>query len=197
MNFKKMKNKYFIFRHGNSEANIENLIISDLDSGVLSYGLTEFGIKQVEMSINDLISKNSIKNPVVVASPFKRTVETATIICNKLNIKTPIINDKLRERYFGKFNISDSINYEKIWSMDVMDPESSIWGVESVNEVSERLHKLFVELEDQYNNSNIILVSHGDPLQILECMVSGKNIGEHRSINPINQGEYRKLIIRI
>ena len=45
-----LKNKYYAFRHGESQANVEGIIVSDPSIGTAKYGLSEKGRGQVEES---------------------------------------------------------------------------------------------------------------------------------------------------
>ena len=54
-----LKNTYYAFRHGQSQANVDGIIISDPDVGTKEYGMTEEGIRQVYTSIALLDVANS------------------------------------------------------------------------------------------------------------------------------------------
>ena len=51
-------NKYLIMRHGESEANVAGLIVSDPAIGCERYGLTELGRQQVLRSVTDYMLAN-------------------------------------------------------------------------------------------------------------------------------------------
>lgn len=182
-------NYYYILRHGNSIANQEGLIVSDYDIGTCGYGLSKKGEEQILRSIGKL----SERNYIIISSPFFRTKESAQIVAKVLDINNILYHDGLRERFFGKFDMSCSNNYTKVWSEDLKDPTHEKWNVESVVDVLKRASDVVLELERKYKNRHIILVSHGDIGQILECGFRDISPEFHRSIVPLEQGEFRVL----
>ena len=52
---------------------------------------------------------------------------------------------------------------------------------------------LISKLEKKHKNKKILLVSHGDVLQILHTHVSGKPVGHHRLIPHLETAEIREL----
>jgi glucosyl-3-phosphoglycerate phosphatase len=189
MNIKNINNRYFIMRHGESHANIKKIIVSNPEKGVLDYGLTDTGKTQVLQSTQNF----KINNVIIFSSDFLRTLETAKIAGSVLNAIQIIPTDKLRERFFGNFDMSDNSNYQRVWSEDRKDPYKKIDNVESVAEVLERMLSQISVIENTFSGMNILLVSHGDPLQILSTCFSGLNPGNHREILNLELAEIRKL----
>lgn len=183
------KNRYYLLRHGNSLANKKNLIVSNLDIGVKEYGLSDEGREAVIQNSQNI----SKKNYIFVSSPFKRAKETAILTAERFGISNIEYSNNLSERYFGLFDMKDSLNYNTVWKEDLIDPGHKIWKNESVEEVAERTGAVIKELEIKYNNRDIIIVSHGDSLQILECVIKGIAPKFHRSLVPLEQGEFRVI----
>eukprot|EP00929_Paragymnodinium_shiwhaense_P038055 TRINITY_DN20179_c0_g1_i4.p1 TRINITY_DN20179_c0_g1~~TRINITY_DN20179_c0_g1_i4.p1 ORF type:complete len:161 (+),score=44.63 TRINITY_DN20179_c0_g1_i4:52-534(+) len=74
------KKRYFALRHGESEANVAGIIISDPKVGTKRYGLTKKGIAAVRVSAAAFAKKVTAQRPFaveIIASDFKRTMETA------------------------------------------------------------------------------------------------------------------------
>lgn len=188
---KKLNNSYLAIRHGESIANEKRKIISDIKRGKSSkYGLTKTGEKQILEATKELI-KLSIdpKKLIIASSPFSRCLESAKIFKNKLNpYHEIIIEDNLRERYFGKFNGKDESSYETIWEYDQNDPSHNNHGVESIDEIKERLIELIKHLEIAYHNKTILIISHGDIVKVLLHLFNNKKIEKN-----INNGEIKKL----
>ena len=74
-----------------------------------------------------------------------------------------------------------------------MDPDNSRGGVESPSAVFRRLWRLIAEIESQGGNSTVLLVSHGDPLNILLTGTAGLGLERHRDIPPMETAEIREL----
>lgn len=189
-----MNNKYYILRHGNSLANKEGLIISNLELGIKEYGLSDKGQIDIETSVTDLINSGALKEPVeIISSPFKRTKESALIAAKLLGIKSISYTEDLRERFFGEFDKTSKENYKRVWDLDIKNPNHKTFGVESVNEVLSRAMSVINRCEKNYLNKIILLVTHGDTSQILECGFKKIDAKLHRSLKTVEQGEYRLL----
>lgn len=190
-----LQNRYFIIRHGESKANVAGLIVSSPANGVEKYGLSDKGCSQVSNAF--IAEKRLAADTVIVSSDFKRTLETAAIAFKCLSASTQVqIEPLLRERYFGEWELGDSKNYEKVWQSDADDPNHTEQGVESVLSVLERLNALLKIVEANYVDKNVLLVSHGDILQMLQTAFDGVEPSKHRSIPHLNTAEIRQLIVK-
>jgi len=189
-----LNNRYFVMRHGHSLANQQGIIVSDPENGCEQYGLSELGRIQVEqnMRADQLLGKTTI----IISSDFKRARESADIAYSVLSCDTPVcLESRLRERYFGEFELSADSGYSEIWLQDAADPEGGFKGVESVNQVMARVSSVVTELEDQYTDETILLVSHGDALQILQTAFSRQDASSHRQLEHLQTAEIRQLIL--
>jgi probable phosphoglycerate mutase len=188
-----LRNQYFGLRHGQSEANLMNTIISDPVEGANAYGLTDLGRKQVENSISNqhLLSD---RNTVIYSSDFARTRETAEIAAEVLGVKEINYSELLRERGFGRWERKGRASYPRVWLSDALSPGHTRNDVESVHRVLDRTTRLIADLEKKYEGKNILLVSHGDVLHILSTAFTKRPSRLHRSlIWPFGNGELRKL----
>ncbi len=189
-----LSNRYFILRHGHSEANEKKIIVSNPENGIPQYGLTNKGKKDVNESISTAInSKILSENCVIYSSPFKRTKETAEIASELLGIKEVGYELRLRERFFGEFELKGDDNYNQVWEEDILDSAHNVFGVESVQEVIDRVTTFVSELEEKHKNQDIIMVLHGDIGQISECAFTKKDPRKHRELVPLVQAELREM----
>lgn len=132
-----------------------------------------------------------------MASPFARTVETATLAGAAVGVAPGDARFEtdadLRERDFGEYELQSHDLYEKVWAGDA---ESTAWaapgGGESVADVSRRAAGVFARLEKQHSDRNILLVAHGDTLSIATATALGAGLGDHRSFAQ-DTGELRRL----
>lgn len=133
---------------------------------------------------NGCINSDSLSSFLVfVSSDFRRTRETAEIMHSHFRTKSPLRFDpRLRERDFGMFDMTDSANYYKVWEEDLKDMSHTSYECESVSGVFSRTSLLIQELEDEYKNKFIVLVSHGDTLQITRTAYSHFEPNKHRQL---------------
>lgn len=186
------RNRYFALRHGYSIANEAGLIVSDLKSGCKDYGLTSLGKKEIESSVKKYLLEFFSSNIIIVSSPFLRTKESAQILSRLVN-KDVQFDERLKERFFGTYNLRSNTHYSDVWSFDSENKHHKTNGVESVSEVYSRVKSLVEDLEISYSGYDIFLVSHGDALQILECFFRECDPKNHRSLKPLEPGECRLL----
>eukprot|EP00299_Pterocystis_sp_00344_P003240 c1373_g1_i1.p1 GENE.c1373_g1_i1~~c1373_g1_i1.p1 ORF type:complete len:212 (+),score=45.44 c1373_g1_i1:31-636(+) len=197
LNTRPTKNEYFLLRHGQSEANVIGLIVST-ELGIVKYGLTEKGKEQAREAaqrFQDTVGTFQPEDILVVTSDFLRAVETAAQFSTALNLQAqPTLDARLRERFFGEFDMKDNTNYDRVWDTDtVSEPNSAHFGCESVLAVAQRAADLVNELERSHNGKRIILVAHGDTLQILQTVFLGISPSLQRSVKHMENCELRRM----
>ncbi len=185
-------NTYFLMRHGESEANAARLIVSDPSVGVERYGLTEKGRADVLESAARFRSRYGID--IIYSSDFLRAMETARIAADVLGVAEVRGTEYLRERYFGDLEASDNENYKMIWELDADDPDHHAHGVESPRDVGSRVIEFLARCEEERAGETVLVVAHGDILQILYCAANGIPVRRHRSIESIRKAEIRPLL---
>jgi len=185
------RNRYFMMRHGQSQANEQGVIVSHFSNGLSGFGLTAEGRRQIELSLREQSVLDS--DTVIVSSDFLRTRETAEVAAGILGTQPPRTSVLLRERYFGRYEEREDIYYSMVWQMDEKSDRNSEYGVESPEEVQERIQMLIHQLEEEYSGKTILLISHGDPLQIAQTWTEGVPAGLHRSLSHLKTGEIREL----
>lgn len=227
----RLHQRFFALRHGESEANVAGIVLSDPSVGMLRYGLTEAGRVAVASSADafaarwgaELTSKAMVH---IVASDFKRTAETAEVFRSALEARflgccAAVVHAvELRERYFGpELEGGPNTRYDDVWSADREDATSEPLGAESAEAVSRRTWRLVarldaeltarsapeadapesdkkfvVEAAEAAGKNFVVLVSHGDALQILQTAFQGVPTSEHRGLEHLNPAELRQLV---
>ncbi len=188
-----LKNQYFALRHGHSEANELSIIVSDPHVGTRSYGLSKIGFDQLRNLIGELPEAFGAELKVV-SSDFLRARESAKIVADSLAVLTPVsYSEKLRERYFGELGGQSDNRYAEIWERDRVDANHETLGVEPASHVVNRAIELIAELESQFSGCVILLVAHGDVLQLLQCAFESRSPALHRQLNPLKVAEIREL----
>lgn len=84
-------------------------------------------------------------------------------------------------------------NYRRVWELDISDPTHTALGNESVMEVVLRTTRLVQSLENELQDMIILLVSHGDTLQILSSTFFGVGPNEHRLLPHLEPAGVREL----
>jgi len=186
-----LKNRYYAFRHGQSRANAEGIIVSDPAVGTVDYGLTAAGRQQVRASVLAADSFDSAS--LIVSSDFLRARETAEMILALIDADNVLFDERLRERFFGAYEGKSQAHYSEAWEKDLYDPEQVSNGAESADAVRERMWAVVESLEKRYTDRTIILVSHGDPLMLLQTIFDEKQPGAHRSLPYIPTAGWRLL----
>ncbi|CAK9177912.1 unnamed protein product [Ilex paraguariensis] len=176
-------NRYWVLRHGKSIPNERGLIVSSMENGMLDdYKLASEGVNQAQLA-GELFQKELkdrnilLENVRICYSPFSRTSHTAKVVASVLNLpfdgpQCKVIKD-LRERFFGpSFELMSHDKYSEIWALDEKDPFTQPEGGESVADVVSRLTSALVTIESEFQGCAILVVSHGDPLQILQTILN-------------------------
>jgi broad specificity phosphatase PhoE len=186
-----LKNKYYGFRHGESQANVDGVIVSDPAIGTAEYGLSDEGRRQVEESAARLGAV--ISDAVIVSSDFLRTVETAEIVKAVSGAESIRLEPRLRERLFGKWEGARYTHYSDTWNKDAVDPDQMIDGVESANAVRRRMVDTVLSFESDFSDRDIVLVSHGDPLRLLQTAFEGLDTVLNRTLPYFETAGWRLL----
>jgi probable phosphoglycerate mutase len=188
-------NRYFILRHGKSRANVEGIVVSSLKEGIRDeWSLAPEGAKQVEQSVRRALDCNLINGATIIySSPFSRCKRTAEIARAVLNTEEITLDERLRERFFGDWEGTDHSAYERVWKADQRDANHKRYGVESPAEVATRMLSLLMDLEERHKGEKILLVSHGDPLQILIAVLCESSPACHRLVQHLETAEIREL----
>ena len=162
--------KFYIIRHGQTNWNKEGRI-----QGKTDIELNEKGIEQAKEA------KNILKDypiDMIVSSTLKRAKKTAEIINEAKNV--PIIfKEALEERGFGEFEgkirkeIHDEILDSEILANYSLNKEYK--GVETIQDLCNRVWNLIDELKEDYTEKNILLVTHGGVTRAINGYFNGVN----------------------
>lgn len=181
-------------RHGESLANQQGLIVSLAENGISAYGLSETGRVQINKSVTTHPRISGVTQ--IISSDFKRAHESAQIAHALLSCQTEItLSEKLRERDFGDFELKSNIHYQTVWDNDAIDSSHTIDNAESADAVMLRATSLILSLEKDFSAETILLVSHGDTLQILQTAFLKQAASEQRQMPHLETAEIRELVL--
>lgn len=196
-----LHHRYFVMRHGESVPNVEGRLCSSMGCGTdLKSGITEKGKGQVKEAIQEWLSKNKERKIVIVTSPFSRTLGTTEIIeaeLKKAGATVVIQKDKrLIERYFGMYEgnpYSDEL-WKKVSKSDSSNPKKAPFQIEPLAKVESRMTKVVQALEKNNPQNQIyFLISHGDPLAVIQSTFEGKPLNQYHLIPRFKNAEIREL----
>ena len=167
----KPKNEFYVLRHGHSEKNGRPgepaTISSRLEHD--KYHLTEDGIEQVKNVAKKLKKLGGVDT--IISSPFLRTKETARIIADELGLKVHL-EPEIREYDHGSAcegkteHVCLVAHADQRWETKTPDGES--WM-----ELRRRMSGFLRDLDAKHEGKRILLVSHGDPIFLLETFTLG------------------------
>ena len=112
--------------------------------------------------------------------------------------EAPKAEEALRERWFGDFDATADSNYERVWAEDKLSATHERFGVESIESVAGRTEALLQRLDADLTDEPwlVLLVAHGDVLQITQAAQEGCDIRTHRSLEHLPTAtlrEFRRL----
>lgn len=165
-------NKLFLVRHGEAENNVKDILNSDLSQN--HYSLTKNGKEKVEKLAKELRGQ---KIDLIFSSPFLRAKETAEIIAKKLKLSV-IIDERLHEIKLGEFEGKTEKDLWRKFPTRESRAEKAGFGVETGESVRKRLGDFLREINEKYKNKNIVVVSHGDPVQIFYGLAQSMSLSE-------------------
>jgi probable phosphoglycerate mutase len=187
----RLLNTFSIMRHGQSKANVASVIVSRIETDRKGdYGLSELGRIQ---ALEAAQACGLPADTVICSSDFARARQTAEIVRAYLGAPEVTLAEALRERSFGEWDGSATGNYARVWAADETDPGQAGRGVEPVAAVLDRTTAFIVDLERRYSGCHILLVSHGDTLQILQAAFLRLSPARHRRLPELRTAEIRQL----
>ena len=213
----RLTNHYFLLRHGHSLANLQRLISSEPALAVKEHGLSHKGVQQAAHAADAfaaLLAGRPRCRVALFSSDFLRARETAGIVLDRLMTEPRLkvlgervhTNTSLRERSFGDLDGQHDSNYNRVWEADQIDAAHTQYGVESIESVLARGAAAVCDAEAQLSAEeasadreadaapwHVVLVAHGDVLQILQTWFMGVDPRTHRSLPHLETASFRQV----
>jgi probable phosphoglycerate mutase len=187
----RLANRYHAMRHGQSKANEAGVIVSRIETDQDGdWGLSELGRRQ---ALEAAERCGLPAGTVICSSDFARARQTAEIVRGRLGAPEVALSEELRERCFGDLEGTSAANYAQVWKADNADTGQAVGGIESAAAVLDRATALIADLERRYSGRDILLVSHGDTLQILEAGFLRMDPSGHRQLPHLETAQIREL----
>ncbi|MEK7201076.1 MAG: class I tRNA ligase family protein, partial [Patescibacteria group bacterium] len=188
---KKSGNRYFAMRHAEAEMNTRNLVSTDPEKQKQNH-LTDQG-RETARRHAERYQKEGFD--LIVVSPFTRAQETASIIAEVCGMSTDSVHtdERLREIGAPAFDGRPVQEYRESFSSVrerfVKSPE----GAETFTEVRKRMGDVLYELEQKYTDKRILIISHGDPLWLLQLLVAGETADAIQTFSEPSPGDIFEL----
>lgn len=162
-------NKYFLLRHGQTiyqKQNIEKIYPADSNDKL---EITEEGKEKIKEQAEILKNKNI---DIIFCSPFLRTRQTAEVV-NKVLQKEIIFDERLVDMKMGEFAEKDTFVYDDFFINKKLGFLERPEGGENWKDILERIESFFSDVEQKYQNKNILIISHGEPLWLMAGYLKG------------------------
>ncbi len=187
-----MNNKYYILRHGSTEYQDKNINLIYPSHGQIP--LSKRGEKEAEFAA-EKAAKEQIE--IIYCSPFLRTKQTAEKVRQKTGAQL-YIEHRLHDLDLGVYHGKKKDAFYAIYPHSKERFNTAPEGGESWNDLLKRMSDFIEEIDILYKNKKILIVSHADPLWLLEGKIKNKSEEELLKIRKsrrrfIKTGEFRKL----
>ncbi|MEH7382839.1 histidine phosphatase family protein [Bacillus sp. JJ1533] len=166
--------KLYFVRHGETEWNVENRLQGHLDSKLTTNGVNR------TLLLAEKLANTRFES--VISSPSPRAVHTAKILIGNrpLDIK---LDERLREINLGNWQgrtlkeikETDPQRYDCYFHHPELYKPDKMGG-ESFFDVKKRLEEFLVNVEETYQTSNLLIVTHGVVIKVLQLICKNKLI---------------------
>ncbi|PAV27982.1 histidine phosphatase family protein [Virgibacillus profundi] len=163
----------YVARHGETEWNVQNRMQGRLDSKLTAQGIYHAGLLGRKLASTEFES--------VISSPSTRAVHTAEFLMGDRPLPFET-DERLMEIHLGSWQgktidqikAMDPYNYEcylhlpnKYWRDD---------GAENFQDVITRLESILKSLEETYQSGNLLIVTHGVVVKILQMICKNNSL---------------------
>jgi broad specificity phosphatase PhoE len=191
----KLRNKYFILRHGQTiyQTKKKNFIYPPFPEKP-PVKLTKKGEKQIKTAAKSL-KKAGID--LIFSSDFFRTRQTAKIVAKEMGAKI-LFDKRLRDINLGIYRDGKKEKFYRVFPphskkfFHQKPPQGESWL-----DCQKMMLNFLKSLDKKYKGKNILIVSHKDPLWLLEGAVKNwsmrKLLKVKISKSDIETGEIRQL----
>ena len=168
-----------LVRHGESEANHQNIFAGHTDAD-----LSALGHEQAEKTAEFLAENYKID--AIYSSDLKRAFKTGLHTAVKVGV--PIWPEEaFREIFAGKWEGRKFDDLQKefqedynIWLTDIGN--AACTDGESVKELGERVQKRLTEIAKEYDGKTVLITTHATPIRVSQCIWEGKPLSEMKHI---------------
>lgn len=169
-----LKNRYFLLRHGRNihQTELANIHYHWPDD-IPPVTLLPEGIEQIEKAGEILKDKHI---DCIYCSDLLRTRQTAEIIAEKIdfNPEKIIYDERLRDSNWGIYGGKKIDESWKAFDNNYLKRfETAPDQGESWKDCQKRMIEVLKDIEKNNQNKNILIISHGDPLWLIQGYMMG------------------------
>jgi broad specificity phosphatase PhoE len=149
--------------------------------GALDPELTPAGLQMAQAFAD---AYHTLPWTAVYASPMKRTIATGKPLCDALGMNMQL-RDGLKEIAYGEWEGKTNEDVREHYSdMYVRWMTEPAWnappGGETSVEIASRSSLVIAEIESQYTEGNVLIISHKATIRIMLCSLLGIDLGRYR-----------------
>lgn len=164
---------FYLVRHGEAESNVRGIANALPEKRKMH--LTEEGIRQVH-AVALFLAKQGVD--AIIASPLKRTRETAAAISEQTSVEV-LIDDRLHETGLGIYNDGPIDRFfSKYPDMRMRITPDPLDGTESIIDMRGRIEGFLRDVRQVYQGKKVVIVSHGDVLDQLYGILKRESPGQ-------------------
>lgn len=190
----------YLMRHGETQASRSGAYTGSTDVELTAAGLA--------MAEAFAAAYRHLPWQAVFCSPLKRAVATATPFCQATGLEMQI-RDGLKEMRFGDWEGQSFEAVQTQFSEDYYNwMTEPAWnpptGGETGVQVASRAAAVIAEIESQFTEGNVLVVSHKTTIRLMLCNLLGMDIGRYRdritmpvaSVSLIQFGKYGPMLVK-
>ncbi|MGF1524340.1 MAG: histidine phosphatase family protein [Leptolyngbyaceae cyanobacterium] len=149
--------------------------------GALDPELTDAGLQMAQAFAD---AYGNLPWATVFASPMKRTISTAKPLCEATGVKLRL-REGLKELNYGEWEdrTPDDVktHYAENYVQWLTEPAwNEPKGGETAIQVASRASLVIAEIEEQFTEGNVLVVSHKATIRIILCSLLGIDLGRYR-----------------
>ncbi len=179
-------NEFMLQRHTEALHNVKDIVASGPKGKIEP--LTEKGKKEAI----EIAKKLKGKIDVIYSSPYKRALELAKEIGKASDIKV-IVDKRIEEANAGIFNEKPTKEHKAFFDSPSEEFTKTPPGGENLTDIKKRVFGFIREINKLHVNKRILIVSHGDPLWMMEGAMKNFSNEEMLAMDYIRVGESRKV----
>jgi broad specificity phosphatase PhoE len=190
----------YLMRHGETEASRLGVYTGSTDVDLTSEGLA--------MAEAFAETYRHLSWQAVFCSPLKRAVSTATPFCQATGLEM-WLRDGLKEMLFGEWEGLSFGSVQTQFSDDYYNwMTEPAWnpptGGETGMQVASRAAAVLAEIEHQFTEGNVLVISHKTTIRLMLCNLLGMDIGRYRdritmpvaSVSLLQFGKYGPMLVK-
>lgn len=162
--------KLILVRHGETVDNQNNIC-----QGQTQGKLNENGIHQAQL-VSQVLANQQIET--CFTSDLLRAVDTCKVIVSRHNQLVAHNDIRLRERYLAS---QQGKTFAKDW-----DSLAHYKDAEPVEDMYKRIGLFVLDLQTNYADKTVLIVSHGITLRVLIALCLGFNVKEVNTLNTLD-----------